>query len=421
MRIFKFGGASVKDAAGVQRVSSIVKHFSKDDILIVVSAMGKTTNALELLVQYFLDKNEEACRKQFSLIRDQHLDLVELLFKSSKADDYRAIKAEVEEQFQHLESILETPAVGGFNRVYDQIVSFGEIISTKIISAYLNHDGFENQWLDARRLIRTDQNYRAARVDWNYSSRLVEEAIQTGRSFVIQGFIASDDHYNATTLGREGSDYTASVLAYILKAKELSIWKDVPGVLNGDPKVFEDTQLLHKISFREAIELAFYGASVIHPKTIQPLQERGIPLRVRSFADLKEEGTLISEGVALEPFMPCFIRKENQQLITISTRDLAFIAEDHLSMIYKLFHRYGLRVNLSQHSATRSAFCVNNDPIAGPPLIEELKQNFDLSVDGQLELYTVRHYNDAALADIRKRGHILLEQLSADTYQIVIR
>tara|TARA_Y100001934_G_scaffold253751_1_gene319030 strand:+ start:1399 stop:2655 length:1257 start_codon:yes stop_codon:yes gene_type:complete len=417
MRIFKFGGASVKDAAGVQRVASIVQHFTADDILIVVSAMGKTTNALEELVKSFLNGKKEDCSKQLKDLKDSHQRIIDELFPQSN----ERLSNEVSELFLQLETIVESPAVGSFNQVYDQIVGFGELISTKIVSAYLNFEGFENRWLDARKLIRTDQNYRAARVNWNLTRRLVLDNVKSGNSYITQGFIGSDDNFNPTTLGREGSDYTASVIAYVLQAEEVTIWKDVPGVLNGDPKVFQGTELLKKISFREAIELAFYGASVIHPKTIQPLQERGVPLRVRSFSDLEQEGTTISEGVNLEPFLPCFIRKSQQQLISLATRDLAFIAEDHLSKIYKLFHEYGLRVNLSQHAATSSSFCVNDDPIATPALLEQLKQSFDVSVIGDLELYTVRHYDNSAVADIQSRGRKLLEQVSTDTYQIVIR
>lgn len=417
MRIFKFGGASVKDAEGVRRVASILNHFASEDVLIVVSAMGKTTNALELLVQAFIAGNGQECQQRFEEIKSAHLKIISELFPEPNS----SLQAEMEELFRQLDTILNTAPVGSFNQVYDQIVSFGELMSTKIVSAYLNISDSPNRWLDARRLIRTDQNFRAARVDWNYTRRLVLENISAGNSYVTQGFIAGDNNFNTTTLGREGSDYTASVLAYVLQAKELTIWKDVPGVLNGDPKVFENTQLLNKISFREAIELAFYGASVIHPKTIQPLQERGVPLRVRSFADLELEGTVIGEGTQLEPFMPCFIRKEKQQLISLATRDLAFIAEDHLSKIYQLFHQYGLRVNLSQHAATSSSFCVNDDPIASPALLEQLKQNFDVSVVGDLDLYTVRHYNNKAVTEIQSRGRKLLEQVTMDTYQIVIR
>lgn len=417
MRIFKFGGASVKDAAGVRRVASILQHFAGEDILVVVSAMGKSTNNLEALVKCFLNSDKDKCKELFSKFQADHWLVYEQLFPEGSS----ALEQDLKELFLQMETIFGASPQGSFNQVYDQIVSYGELLSTKIVSAFLASQGFTNRWIDARRIIRTDQNFRAARVNWNYTRHLVGEAITAGNSYVTQGFIASDDNLNTTTLGREGSDYTASILAYVLQADELSIWKDVPGVLNGDPKVFQDTSLLRKISYREAIELAFYGASVIHPKTIQPLQERGVPLRVRSFEDLEQEGTVISEGLSLEPFIPCFIRKDKQQLISLATRDLAFIAEDHLSKIYQLFHQYGLRVNLSQHAATSSSFCVNDDPIASPPLLEQLKQSFDVTVIGDLDLYTVRHYNEAAIADIQSRGRKLLEQVSTDTYQIVIR
>ncbi len=418
MKIFKFGGASVKDVAGVQRVASVLNHFPEENILIVVSAMGKTTNALEDLVACFLKQEDEACRSQIEKLKAFHINIAKGLF--GEEGDQKVFQ-EIDQLFTQLETILAAPPAGTFNRVYDQIVSFGELLSTKIVSAYLNSNNYQNTWLDARRLIRTDQNYRAARVDWNFTRRMVKDAIQEGRRYISQGFIGSDDDLNPTTLGREGSDYTASVLAYVLQAEEVVIWKDVPGVLNGDPKVFENTHLLHLISYREAIELAYYGASVIHPKTIQPLQERNIPLRVRSFAAPDEQGTTITEGAALDPHLSCFIRKERQQLIGLSTRDLAFIAEDHLSMIYKLFHQFGLRVNLSQHSATSSYFCVNDDPIATPQLVEQLKQSFDVSMVSDLSLYTVRHYDDAALSYIQSLGRKILEQVSAETYQIVLR
>lgn len=418
MKIFKFGGASVKDAPGVKRVASVLNHFPEEKILVVVSAMGKTTNALEALVASFLKGNTQLFSKQVQDLKDYHNSIATELFEGQ--EDAKVF-LDIEQLFTQLEAILSAPPIGSFNRVYDQIVSFGELLSTKLVSAYLNSINYENRWLDSRRLIRTDQNFRSARVDWSFTRRMVNEAVQEGMRYVVQGFIGSDDDLNPTTLGREGSDYTASVLAYVLKAEEVVIWKDVPGVLNGDPKVFEKTELLKHISYREAIELAYYGASVIHPKTIQPLQERGIPLRVKSFEAPKNQGTTITEGAALEPFMSCFIRKEKQQLIGLSTRDLAFIAEDHLSQIYKVFHQFGLRVNLSQHSATSSYFCVNDDPIATPQLIEQLKQNFDVSMVSELSLYTVRHYDDKAIAYIQSLGRKILEQVSADTYQIVLR
>lgn len=415
MKIFKFGGASVKDAAGVQRIKNILSLFQGEEIMIVISAMGKTTNALEGIVQSFVDQKDNGWEADFHKLKEYHFTIIgELLGDKARVD-------EIEDLFLQLETILSARPKGHFNQVYDQIVSFGELLSTKIVSIYLNQEGFDNQWLDARKVIRTDQNHRAARVNWPLTRRLLNEHYQEDRVYLTQGFIGSDDDRNPTTLGREGSDYTASVLGYLLNAEEVIIWKDVPGVLNGDPKVFSDSKLLHQISYREAIELAFYGASVIHPKTIQPLQEKKIPLFVRSFINPEGAGTKICEGLDLVPFQPCFIRKTEQVLLKLSTRDLAFIAEDHLSQIYQKFHQYGLRVNLSQHAATSSAFCLNHDKLALPQLSEELAQTFDLSREGDLSLFTVRHPNAEALEQIRNRGMMVLEQQYGNTYQIVLR
>lgn len=414
MKVFKFGGASVKDADSVRNVANVLGHFPGEEILIVVSAMGKTTNALEELVQKFYN-GKEGCDEIIKNIRDSHFAIIHELFPS---DEHR-VHNDIEILITQLQIITQGEPGESFNQVYDQIVSFGELISTKIVSSYLNSSGYQNKWLDARRLIRTDQNYRFARVDWNFTQRMVKDTIKPGNRYVIQGFIGSDDDLNPTTLGREGSDYTASVLGYVLGAEEVVIWKDVPGVLNGDPKVFDNVELLNEISYREAIELAYYGASVIHPKTIQPLQKKLIPLRVKSFVNPSETGTLIREGSDLDPFLPCFIKKDNQTLITISTRDLAFIVEDHLSMIYKTLHQFGVRVNMTQNTAVSSSFCINNDPITVPKLIEELGKDFDITYNEGVNLYSVRHYNDDAVARVKKSGEMLLEQISRNTYQVV--
>ncbi len=414
MKVFKFGGASVKDAESVRNVANVLGHFPGEEILIVVSAMGKTTNALEELVQKFYN-GKEGCSEIITKIKQDHFAIIDELFPS---DEHR-VHNDIEILITQLEIITQGQPEGNFNQVYDQIVSFGELISTKIVSSYLNSSGYQNKWLDARRLIRTDQNFRFARVDWTFTERMVKETIKPGNRYVIQGFIGSDDDLNPTTLGREGSDYTASVLGYVLGAEEVVIWKDVPGVLNGDPKVFDSVELLNEISYREAIELAYYGASVIHPKTIQPLQKKLIPLRVKSFVNPAEVGTLIREGSDLNPFLPCFIKKDNQTLITISTRDLAFIVEDHLSMIYKTLHQFGARVNMTQNTAVSSSFCINNDPITVPKLIEELGKDFDITYNEGVNLYSVRHYDDDAVSRVKKSGEILLEQISRNTYQVV--
>ncbi len=415
MKVFKFGGASIKDADSVRNVANVLNHYPGEEILIVISAMGKTTNKLEQIVEAYINQTD-TCTSQIQELRASHLEIINELFP---ADEHR-VHNDVEILFTQLEIITSGKPTNTFNQVYDQIVSFGELISTKIVSSYLNSSGYQNKWLDARRLIRTDQNYRFARVDWNFTDRLIKETIKSDNRYVIQGFIGSDDDLNPTTLGREGSDYTASVLAYVLNAEEVVIWKDVAGVLNGDPKIFDNVELLKQISYREAIELAYYGASVIHPKTIQPLQEKKIPLRVKSFMEPANEGTLITMGADLKPLLPCFIKKDHQVLITIATRDLAFIVEEHLSKIYKVFHQFGVRVNMSQNTAVSSSFCINYDAITTSKLITELSAEFDTSFNESVRLYTVRNYDEAAVKRVKKNGDMLLEQISRNTYQVIV-
>ncbi len=413
MKVFKFGGASVKDAGSVRNVARVLGCFPGEEILIIVSAMGKTTNTLEQLVQLVFE-GKAGSQEIIDQLRKQHFDIIKELFP---ADEHRVYN-DVEILFTQLELTVQATQVTDYNKLYDQLVSFGELVSTKIISSFLNSTNYQNKWLDARRLVRTDQNYRFARVDWAFTERLVKETITPGNRYVTQGFIGSDDDFNPTTLGREGSDYSASVFGYILEAEEVVIWKDVPGVLNGDPKIFDNVELLHQISYREAIELAYFGASVIHPKTIQPLQKKSIPLRVQSFLNPSQPGTLITEGSDLTPLLPCFIKKDKQVLLTVATRDLAFIVEDHLSKIYKLFHQFGVRVNLTQNTAVSSSFCINHDPIITPKLMEALSEDFSTSYNDKVTLYSVRHYTDAAKQRVRKSGEVLLEQISRNTYQV---
>lgn len=416
MKIFKFGGASVKDAQGVRNVAKIIELYQNDGLCIVVSAMGKTTNALEEMVQcHFkgLEGNEDIIKR----IQGYHLGILEELFPSKE----HLVYEEVAHVFQQLRLIGMSKPDPDYNLTYDRIVSYGEILSTKIISYYLNDIGLDTTYLDARKVIKTDQNYRFARINWNFTQILLNQAVKNKKArYIIQGFIGSDDNYNATTLGREGSDYTASVCAYVLDAEEVVIWKDVPGVLNGDPKVFQNTQLINQINYREAIELAYYGASVIHPKTIQPLQQKGIPLRVKSFLNPQNEGTSIQnmEG-NMEPQLPCFILKTNQVLLQIQTRDLAFIVEEHLSKIYSIFHRYGVRVNMTQSSAVSSSFCINYDVVNLPQILESLSQDFEVKYSEGKNLYTIRHYTEEAKEALQQGRDLLMQQITQDTYQMV--
>lgn len=414
MKVFKFGGASIKDAASVRNVFKVLQNFRQEDLVIVVSAMGKTTNALEeILGSYINSKNE--IFDQIQKLHDFHFGILKELF----SDKSHRIYNEVEIALSQLEIITQSSSDDEYNKLYDKIVPFGELISTKIISAFLEDQDYSNEWLDARKLVRTDTNFRFARVDWEITQNLIKEAIKPSQNYVVQGFIGSDRDFNPTTLGREGSDYTASIFAFSLDADEVIIWKDVPGILNGDPKIFSNTQLLHQMSFKEAIELAYYGASVIHPKTIQPLRKKGIPLFVRSFLNPENPGTRVGDGLDLDPFLPCFIKKENQALITISTTDLAFIVEDHLSMIYKIFHDFGVRVNLSQNTAVSTSFCINNDAIVCPKILNALQLDFTTSFNTNASLYTVRHYDEKSKMIVKDSGKVLLEQISRNTYQVV--
>lgn len=414
-RVFKFGGASVKDADGVRNVERVLRLHEKDPIVVVVSAMGKTTNALEKIVASFFNQTDE-WTVILEDLRRQHHAVMEDLFPRKEHTVYQ----EVEHVFLQIKLICQGRPDPDFNVNYDRIVSYGEIISTRIISAYLNDQGWKNTWLDARKLIKTDANHRFARVNWNFTEILIQQTIQADQNYVIQGFIGSDDNLHATTLGREGSDYTASVIAYAINASDVCIWKDVPGVLNGDPKVFNDVTLIEQISFREAIELAYFGASVIHPKTIQPLQRKNIPLYVKSFLNPENEGTCIGKGTHLSPALPIFIHKTDQGIVKLSTRDLAFIVEENLSLIYNIFHRLGARVNLMQNSAVSSRFCINNDPITTPILMDELKKHFEVEFIPNIELFTIRHYNDEARKSIRKNRKVLMEQITPSVWQVAV-
>lgn len=414
MKVFKFGGASIKDAASVRNVYQVLQYFAKENLVIVVSAMGKTTNALENILQSYI-QTDAKLETQINELRTFHEEILKQLF----TDKTHRIFNEVEIALTQLSIITQSPSEEDYNKLYDKIVPFGEIISTKIISAFLEDQNYSNTWLDARKLVQTDANHRFARVDWEATQTLIKERVDQNKNYVVQGFIGSDSGHNPTTLGREGSDYTASIFAYSLEAEEVIIWKDVPGILNGDPKVFNDSKLIHQLSFKEAIELAYYGASVIHPKTIQPLRKKSIPLYVRSFLNPTDPGTRVGDGLDLDPFMPCFIKKDKQALITISTTDLAFIVEDHLSMIYTIFHEFGVRVNMSQNTAVSSSFCINNDPVICPKILQALQSEFITTFNTDASLYTVRHYDEKSKGLVKDSGKVLLEQISRNTYQVV--
>lgn len=417
MRVFKFGGASVKDAEGVKNVAQVLNKVGYKDTLIIISAMGKTTNALELVVDHYFNKPEELPNAILEL-KQFHLQIIEDLFGTFS----ELINNRVSELISELKSFFKHNKSTNYSFVYDQVVGFGELLSTSIISAYLNHIDMPCEWLDARKCVKTDAYYRDANLDWELTQQLINEQVSKDKLVISQGFIGSDENNFTSTLGREGSDYTAAIFAYALNAESVTIWKDVPGVLNGDPRVFENTQLLNQISYREAIELAFYGASVIHPKTLQPLQRKEIPLYVRSFINPEGAGTSVSKGKTLEPHIPCYILKPSQVLIRLSSLDFSFMVEDNISEVFALLYKYQMRVDLIQNSAISFSVCVNNKYDRLEELLQVLRSKFKLTVFENVDLYTVRHFDSEALAAIEsQKEHILLEQRAQETIQYVVK
>ena len=416
MRVFKFGGASVKDANSVRNVLSVLQKVGHNETLVVVSAMGKTTNALEVVIEQYRNKDVKL-NNTISELRTNHKAILTDLFENNPHSIFSTIDA----IFDDLSLLLKRNKSPKYDYIYDQVVSYGEIISTTILSAYFEFKGVANQWVDARNLIKTDSTYRDAKVDWSETQEAITTLIDKKALTITQGFIGADTNNFTTTLGREGSDYSAGIFAYCLNAESVSIWKDVPGVLNGDPRVFENTKLLNQISYEEAIELAFYGASVIHPKTLQPLQQKEIPLYVKSFINPEEKGTAVSKGQTLEPFIPCFIVKKNQVLISLSSLDFSFIVEENISEVFSLFHKYQIKVDLIQNSAISFSVCVDNKFGHLKELITELKAKFKVSFEENVSLYTIRHFNTEAAKQLEKNKEILLKQLGTETYQIVVK
>ena len=416
MNVFKFGGASVKDVAGVKNLISVLTTVGHDNTLVVISAMGKTTNALEQIIEDYF-KNKEQTPAGILPLKQYHIDIVKGLFKEQSAE----VEEVIHKLFEELLSFFKSNKSPNYSFVYDQVVSYGELLSTTIIHYYLKHEGFNSSWLDARNCIKTDDYYRAANLNWELTQKSISTEVGTKPLVITQGFIGSNSNNFTTTLGREGSDYSAAIFAYALNAESVTIWKDVPGVLNGDPRVFQNTQLLHQISYREAIELAFYGASVIHPKTLQPLQRKEIPLYVKSFENPKASGTAVSKGKTLEPYIPCYIVKKDQVLLRLSSIDFSFIVEENISYIFGLLHEYQMPVELIQNSAISFSVCINNKYKRLEELVLVLRSRFNVEVTPKVDLYTIRHLDEEASQFIKKMGKpVLLEQRTEETAQFVV-
>ncbi len=420
MQVFKFGGASVKDAAAIRNVASILSNYTKEELVVVISAMGKTTNALEAVTEAYYQQTGQA-NTLLNQLREQHAQIVQELFGTQN----HTVIADLEKIFGAIEKWLAMPPTANYNFVYDQIVSAGELVSTTLIAAYLNEQGINTQWLDVRNLVRTDNTYREAVINWPETTKRIQSTVLPlvkNQMVVTQGFLGGTIENFTTTLGREGSDFTAAIFSNALDAQQMSVWKDVPGILSGDPRVIEDVVKIPKLSYYEAIEMTYYGAKVIHPKTIKPLQNKNIPLAVRSFSQPEAIGTTIHlEGLSAEEQPPVIVLNKNQILLSITTKDFSFVAEENLSTIYHLCSKFGVKANLSQNAAISFSVCVDNVPYKVTPLIEALSEQYKVLQNDGLELITIRHYNTNFIAKHTQGREVLLEQKSRNTIQMLVR
>ncbi len=416
MKVFKFGGASVKDAAGIKNVYEVLQKVGYEDVLLVVSAMGKTTNALEVVVKDYFEKSA-SLQSSVQEVKKYHNQILLDLFEDEKNSVFKAVN----DLFAELDYFLNHNKSPNYNFVYDQIVSFGELISTTILSHYMSYRGIKTNWIDVRNYIKTDATYRDAEVDWDSTQKSISKNVKRKVLNITQGFLGADENGFTTTLGREGSDYTAAIFAYCLNAESVTIWKDVPGVMNADPRYFENASLLNQISYREAIELAFYGASVIHPKTLQPLQKKEIPLYVKSFLEPLLPGTSVSKGADLEPHLPCFIVKKNQLLMSLSSIDFSFIMEENISEIFALLHQFKMKVSLIQNSAISFSVCIEDKFGNFNELKTILSKKFKVAYNENVSLYTIRHFNEKAAEMVAENKVVLLKQVSRETMQIVTK
>lgn len=411
MKVFKFGGASVKDADSVKNVASVLGSQGFNECVLVVSAMGKTTNALEKVVEMYFQKGHY--HTEIQKIKSYHIEIANGLFPEN-----HQVFNEISLFFDDIESFLRRNKSPNYDFVYDQVVSCGELISSKILSEYLNDNSFSNQWLDARNFIKTNNAYREGLVNWNITEQNIA-TLDKNKNFVTQGFIGSDENNFSITLGREGSDYTAAIFAYCLNANDMTIWKDVPGVMTGDPRKFKNATLLSNISYEEAIEMAYYGASVIHPKTLQPLKQKNIPFFVKSFLEPEKTGTQIGNSIKNQ-YIESYILKENQILMRIATKDFSFIAEEHLSLIFSALADEKIKISLMQNSAISLALILEDKYLRIDSLEEKFKRIFSIEVIKNVSLFTVRNANMNDLGKFYEGKNVLLEQISRQTLQMVI-
>ena len=418
-QVYKFGGASVKDAQGVRNLGDILKKYAPENLLVVVSAMGKTTNALEELNEAYM-AGESRTTALFEAIKTYHWSIVTDLFP----DSTHPIYDDLANTFVEIDWILEETPHPDADFNYDQLVSIGEVLSTKIVAHFVQYLGISCKWIDARNYIQTDNTYREGQVDWEKTTQLINQslpAILANEIAITQGFIGSTSENFTTTLGREGSDYSGAIFAFGLKAESLTIWKDVPGLLNADPKLFSDTQKYEQLTYAEALEMTYYGATVIHPKTIKPLQNAGISLLVKPFYAPEEAGTLISEKADKQNLIPAIIVKKNQVLISISTTDFSFITENHLSELFATFANLHIKLNTMQISALSFSVCIDYDAKRFQKLQAALANGFKFKYNEALELITIRHFTPEKIDELSAGRKVYMEQLSRNTAQLVVQ
>ena len=413
MKVFKFGGASIKDASSIKNILKIISLHNNEKLVIVVSAMGKTTNALEIVVHNYLN-NKTELQSSISDVFNFHSEIMNSLFKKNDP-----VFFEINKLFEKLNSFIKSNKSPSYSFVYDQIVSIGELISSNIIHHFLLNNNINCSLIDARNCIKTDSKYRGGKVQWDTTNKKVKEFISDSNINITQGFIGSDKNNFTVTLGREGSDYSAAIFAYVLNAESLSIWKDVSGLLNADPKFFSNTKLLNQISYSETIELAFYGASIIHPKTLQPLQKKEIPLHVKSFRNPQSKGTIISKGVDIEPLVPCFIFKENLILLKLSSLDFSFMVEDNISSIFKELHDFKMKVDVIQNSAISFSVCFFDKYNNINDLVKNLEGKFKIDMHKNVSLFTIRHFNEKSIKKVSNKRKLVLEQRTEKTVRLI--
>ena len=418
MKVFKFGGASIKDAIAIKNVKNILENYQSESLVIIVSAMGKMTNALEKVVDAYVNKTGETF-DLFNEVKVKHQEIMQELF-----DPTDEIFAQVSDTFIEIEWVIEEEPMDPYDYIYDQIVSIGEMVSSKIVAAYLNKNNLSTQWLDARDMIATDNTYREGKIQWaetlKRGQEIVAPMVAKGGFVMTQGFLGGTSENFTTTLGREGSDFSAAIFSYCLDAESMSIWKDVPGILTGDPRLFDAVSKIDRLSYKEAIEMTYYGAKVIHPKTIKPLQNKNIPLYVKSFIDPKGEGTMIASDVETS-YPPIVVVEPNQILLHISTRDFSFVAEHHLSHLFGLFAQHRIKINMMQNMAISFSVCVTDIPERIENLIKDLENDFKVIKEKGLELITIRHYKEFVLDTLLADKMVLFEERIRNTVQFVVK